>query len=255
MTSDIGSDIFRISVFDGKAFSECDDRLIREIPLAVYLNDRKVITIACAGLHIEELAVGFLRSEGILRTRADIVSVEVHPGRTRVSIRTMEGREMPGDETVADRCLASSGARGIGYPVQQSPNEPLSGKVSLAPEVVLDLMKRFLEQACLHEVTGGTHAAALARNGELLAVREDIGRHNAIDMLGGYALLHDMDCRDAVIFRTGRVSSEIVLKIWRLAVPLVCSLSVPTTEAVEIARRAGITLIGSIRRGRMKIYS
>ena len=89
-------------------------------------------------------------------------------------------------------------------------------------------MERFLGQACLHEETGGTHAAALARNGKILVVREDIGRHNTIDMLGGYALLHGVDCRDAVILRTGRVSSEIVHKIRRLGVPLVCSLSVPT---------------------------
>jgi FdhD protein len=121
--------------------------------------------------------------------------------------------------------------------------------------VVFDLMERFLRQARLHEETGGTHAAALARNGEILVVREDIGRHNTIDMLGGYALLHGVDCRDAVILRTGRVSSEIVHKIWRLGVPLVCSLSVPTTQAAEMARGAGMTLIGSVRRGRMKIYS
>jgi len=255
MTEDGGIDLFRISVYDGKTFSEHDERLVCEIPLEVHVNDRKVITIACAGLHVEELAVGFLRSEGVLRTRDDIVAVEVHPGRTSVKIRTVEGREMLNPEREADRSLASSGARGLGSPMQRCPEEPLSGKVSLAPEAVLDLMERFLGKACLHEETGGTHAAALVWNGEILAVREDIGRHNTIDMLGGYALLHDMDCRDAVIFRTGRVSSEIVLKIWRLGVPLVCSLSVPTTEAVEITRRAGMTLIGSIRRGRMKIYS
>jgi FdhD protein len=240
---------FRIFVYDGKGFSEQDERLVREIPLEVHLNDRKVVTIACAGLHVEELAVGFLRSEGFLRTRDDVAAVEVSPDRTQVRIRMAVGREIP--DPAADRTLASSGARGFGG----APGNPLSGGISLAPEAVLDLMERFLVQARLHEETGGTHAAALARNGEILVVREDIGRHNTIDMLGGYALLQGEDCRDAVILRTGRVSSEIVHKIWRLGVPLVCSLSVPTTQAVEMARGAGMTLIGSVRRGRMKIYS
>jgi FdhD protein len=133
--------------------------------------------------------------------------------------------------------------------------EPAPGRILPAPDEILDLMERFLGQARLHEETGGTHAAALARNGEILVVREDIGRHNAIDMLGGYALLQGVECRDAAIYRTGRVSSEIVHKIRQLGVSLVCSLSVPTTEAVEMARGAGMTLIGSVRRGRMKIYS
>jgi FdhD protein len=248
-------DCFRISDYDGKGFSEKDEHLIREIPLEVYLNDRKVITIACAGLHVDELAVGFLRSEGFLRMREDVQAVEVSPDRKQVKIRTAAGREIPNPETAAGRTLASSGARGFGRPVEESSAEPLLAGVSLAPEVVFDLMERFLRQARLHEETGGTHAAALARNGEILVVREDIGRHNTIDMLGGYALLHGVDCRDAVILRTGRVSSEIVHKIRRLGVPLVCSLSVPTTQAVEMARGAGMTLIGSVRRGRMKIYS
>lgn len=255
MRSDGGGDRFRISVYDGKGFSEKEERLIREIPLAVYLNGRKVITIACAGLHVDELAVGFLRAEGFLRTREDVETVEVSPDRMAVRIRTATGREIPDPDAAADRTLASSGARGFGRTVEECQEEPAPGRILPAPEGILALMDRFLGQASLHEETGGTHAAALARNGEILVVREDIGRHNVIDMLGGYALLQEVDCRDAAIFRTGRVSSEIVHKIRRLGVPLVCSLSVPTTEAVEMARGAGITLIGSVRRGRMKIYS
>ena len=254
MSSGGNGDCFRISVYDGKGFSEKEERLIREIPLAVHLNGRKVITIACAGLHVEELAVGFCRSEGFLRTRADVEAVEVSPDGTAVRIRTAAALKIPDPDSAAVRTLASSGARGFGGPEAEPPAAPVSGGVSLAPEAVLDLMDRFLGQACLHEETGGTHAAALVRNGEILVVREDIGRHNAIDMLGGYALLQGVECRDAVILRTGRVSSEIVHKIRQLGVPLVCSLSVPTTQAVMMAKEAGIKLIGSIRRGRMKIY-
>jgi FdhD protein len=249
-----GSDRFRISVYDGKGFSERDERLIREISLVVYLNGRRVITIACAGLYVDELSVGFLRSEGFLTMQEDVAAVEVSPDRTEVRIRTVAGCEIPDPETEAGRTLASSGARGFMLPLEEFP-AALPGGVSLAPDAVLDLMERFLMQARLHEETGGTHAAALARNGEILVVREDIGRHNTIDMLGGYALLHGVDCHDAVILRTGRVSSEIVHKIRRLGVRLVCSLSVPTTQAVEMARGSGMTLIGSVRQGRMKIYS
>ena len=122
MISKNGSgECFRISVYDGNGFSEQDERLIREIPLAVHLNDRKVITIACAGLYVDELAVGFLRSEGFLRTREDVAAVEVSPDRTRVRIRTAAGTEIPDPETAAGRTLASSGARGFGRPVTGIP--------------------------------------------------------------------------------------------------------------------------------------
>ncbi|MDD5099446.1 MAG: formate dehydrogenase accessory sulfurtransferase FdhD [Syntrophales bacterium] len=254
MSSESGSHgCFRISVYDGQGFSDREERIIREIPLEICLDERKIITIACAGIYLEELAVGFLRSEGFLRTQRDIRAVEVSSDRTRVRIRTVAGREIKGPTAVTT--LGSGGAFGFSRQGMEPRGESLTDRLTFAPEELLGLMERFLAQARLHEETGGTHAAALARNGEILAAREDIGRHNTIDMLGGYALLQGMDCRDAVILRTGRVSSEIVHKIQRLGVQVFCSLSVPTTQAVEMAREAGMTLIGSARRGRMKIYS
>jgi FdhD protein len=223
------------------------------VSLAVFLDGRRVITIACAGLHVDELAVGFLRAEGFLTSPEDMAGLTVSPDGAEVRITTRAGRGMPPPEA-GDRTLASSGARGFGRGAVGMAPLPAAG-APLPPELILALMDRFLAQARLHEQTGGTHAAALAADGELLVVREDIGRHNAIDMLGGYALLRGMDCREALILRTGRVSAEIVHKIGNLGVPLVCSLSVPTTQAVAMAQQAGMTLIGSIRHGRMVIYT
>ncbi len=252
MTATREWDVSRISAYEGGKFVSQNDRLVREIPLDVYLDRRRLVTIACAGLHVEELAVGFLRSEGMLRGRDDLAAVEVSPDRKQVWIQTSTGWDKP--DPAAVKVLASSGSLGSGTPPGGQAGGPVTDWISLSPETILDLMERFLLQARLHEETGGTHAAALVRNGEILIIREDIGRHNAMDMLGGYALLHGLDCSDIAIFRTGRVSSEIVQKAWRLGVPLVCSLSVPTTQAVEMARQAGMTLVGAVRQGRMKIY-
>jgi len=108
----------------------------------------------------------------------------------------------------------------------------------------------------MHRETGALHAAGFFVPGTgLLSLREDIGRHNAIDMLSGYALLQGMDCADKMVFRTGRVSAEIVGKLWNMGIQLVASLSVPTSEAVRLASGAGMTLVGSVRGGRMKIYT
>jgi FdhD protein len=118
----------------------------------------------------------------------------------------------------------------------------------------LALVESLIDLSRLHGVTGGTHSAALAHGDSIIVLREDIGRHNTIDMLGGYALLNEMDCSDKVIVRTGRVSLEIVNKVWNLGIPILISLSVPTTTAVHASMEAGITLIGSLRGGKMNVY-
>jgi FdhD protein len=256
MTSGIeGSGLRSVFSFVEKGWTEGEDRIIREIPLEIHLNGRKIVTIACTGLHVEELAVGFLRSEGLIRTREDLAGVEVHPDRRQVRIRTIRGSEGKVQEEPTERTLASSGARSAGVPATVVPGEAVESDLVISPQEILRLMEQFLALAGLHEETGGTHAAALAREGEILVVREDIGRHNTIDMLAGHCLLNGLDCRGMAVFRSGRVSSEIVQKIRVLGAPVVVSLSVPTTLAVDMARTAGITLVGSVRGGRMKIYS
>jgi len=250
-----GSETLRVLSYDGERVVEDDERIIREIPLEVHLNGRRVITIACTGMHVEELAVGFLASEGVLRSRADLSALEVSDDGREVRIRTSEVEGRPEPPVAPGRTVASSGARGMGLAPEAESVEAVPAGVRVSPGQIQDLMRRFLELASLHDETGGTHAAALVREGDILAVRQDIGRHNTIDMLGGYALLNGQNCRGAMILRTGRVSSEIVHKVRLLGVSLVASLSVPTTLAVQMAREAGITLVGSVRGGRMKIYS
>lgn len=250
-----GSETLRALSYDGRRLLETEERIVRELPLEVHLNGRRVITIACAGMHVEELAVGFLVSEGVLRNRADLSSLEVSEDGREVRVRTAEAEGRPEPSVTPERTVASSGAGGMGLAPRGEPVGAVPAGVRISPGQIQDLMRRFLDLASLHDETGGTHAAALVRDGDILAVRQDIGRHNAIDMLGGYALLNGLDCRGAMILRTGRVSSEIVQKVRLLGVSLVASLSVPTTLAVQMARETGITLIGSVRSGRMKIYS
>jgi FdhD protein len=250
-----GREFRAILLHDGKALVESEAPIIREIPLEIHLNGRRVVTIACTGIHVEELAAGFLRSEGLLRNREEIKRLTVSPDRTRVWIVSSTITECPDPESGSGRTIASSGARSGGRTGADYPPDEGTESIRLSPERIFLLMEQFLAIAGLHEETGGTHAAALVLGGEIRVVREDIGRHNAVDMLGGHALLNGLDCRGAVIFRTGRVSSEIVHKVRQLGIRMIVSLSVPTTVAVDVAKEAGITLVGSVRGGRMKIYS
>ena len=248
------TEIKEVRQFKDGVFSREDKEIIREIHLEITLNTKKIAVIACSGRYAAELAVGFLRSEGLISSRDEIEKIEIADAEHRVHVQTRKPvlLTMPSHKTIA-----SSGARGTGAG-QGLSRRPIRESVSIHinPEQVSRIMDDFLSMASLHDSTGGTHGAALADgSGEIIAVREDIGRHNTIDMLGGYTMLNGMDLSDKTIVRTGRVSSEIVHKVWRLGVPVVISISVPTTMAIELAEEAGITLIGSVRGGKFIIYT
>lgn len=246
----------KVFVFKGDGFSEESAPVIQEVSLRICLNGCEMVTIACNGNYVGELAVGFLRSEGFIKAASDIQDIEISDDNKLVHIVTGQdvSRRMP--EPYAPDTIESSGARSWRKEGGAPYREDLSARrVFITAKNMFDLMERFVDVSRLHQVTGGTHSAALTDGDRILAVREDIGRHNTIDMLGGYALLNGVDCSDKVIVRTGRISAEIVYKVWNLSVPVMISLSVPTSMAVHLCKKAGITLIGSARGRTMNVYS
>ena len=127
----------------------------------------------------------------------------------------------------------------------------------LAPELLYGLPDRLREAQGLFAVTGGLHAAALFdAAGRLIAVREDVGRHNALDKLVGWALLEDrLPLHGHLVLVSGRSSYEILQKCLVAGVPVVCSVSAPSSLAVELALRFGVTLVGFLRGDRFNVYS
>jgi len=224
--------------------------VIQESRLYLSINGAFYASLDCAGIHLEELAVGFLKSEQIISSAQEILKTEIDPDHHRVNIILKKKKSIP--RTL--KTIASSGARGkILLEKIDRPVSPDGGKIK--PAVVLSFMHHLLTHSRLHNQTGGTHCSALALSGKIIALREDIGRHNTIDMLGGYALLKNLNLAEAAILTTGRISSEIVYKVWNLGVRIIISHSAPTAKAIELSRKAGITLIGYVRDGKMNIYS
>ncbi|MFA5182606.1 MAG: formate dehydrogenase accessory sulfurtransferase FdhD [Syntrophales bacterium] len=268
-----------VRVFTGTSWQAAVADVVREVHLEVHLNGRKMIAIACTGIHTEELAVGWLRGEGIIRTAREIEAVEV--GREGMSIHVHTRPALTGFFDDGGTIISSSGARSAVPGIKRSGREErLSGTKPMASEMgtgegrnleamkslaigtetipparIFMLMEDLVAAACIHNLSRGTHGAALADSSDIFVTREDIGRHNCLDMLSGYTLLHDIDGADKVILRTGRVSSEIVHKVWRMGIPVVLSLSVPTALAISLAGQAGITLVGAIRAPSLTVYT
>ena len=240
---------FDIRMYDGEKLSSKVSDIIREIPVEIILNDKRVVTIACAGIHLKELAVGFLRSEGMIESLEDIEEINVSDEKGRVHISTISGDKPP----LSIKTIASSGSRG--NRIDEVSMRALESDITLSTDHVLKLMKGLLESSKIHSATHGTHCSALADGDGILVSREDIGRHNTVDMLGGYLLLAGIDCSDKIIVTTGRVSSEIVAKVWKMGIPVIISHSAPTSRAITLSEDAGITVIGYVKGRKMRVYS
>jgi FdhD protein len=249
-----GLEKFTIMAYDGRTAGRAVADIITETSLEIIFNDRRVVTLACTGNHGEELAVGYLKSEGLIGTRDDIDRSEVCPGACSVRIYSAKASSVELLYGQAGLTIASSGARGTsrGRVLQPFPgdNRPLvpAGKA-------IALVDDLLRSARLHEATHGTHCSALAGVEGIVVSREDIGRHNTLDMLGGYILLHRIDCTEKIVLTTGRISTEMVTKVWNMGVPVIISHSAPTTKACRLAVEAGMTLIGYVRGGTMNVYA
>jgi FdhD protein len=258
-------------VEDGRARVR-PDSLATEEPMEIRVisggaRQTVAVTMRTPGADFE-LAAGFLYGEGIVTSPEDIKrisycvdpDVDAEQQYNIVNVELRAGREY--DLRPLERHFYTSSACGVcgkasleqlelrGCPVV--PPGP-----QLAPEKVYALPEKLREAQGLFDATGGLHAAALFdANGELVALREDVGRHNATDKLVGWALLEGrLPLSDHAVMVSGRSSYEILQKCLTAGVPIVCAISAPSSLAVDVARRFNITLVGFLRGNRFNVYS
>jgi FdhD protein len=256
-------------VQEGKA-QAVPDELATEEPLEIrLLTDTGVrpiaVTMRTPG-NDEELARGFLFGEGILRERTDVVDIRRpidRAGRGEPHILIVQLREgMDPNLRSLDRHFFTSSACGV---CGKAGIEALllvktttaSSDFVVEPEVLYSLPDKLASRQSIFKSTGGLHAAGLyTSDGEQLAVREDIGRHNAVDKLVGWALDEGrLPLTNSIVMVSGRASYEILQKCLMADVSVVCAISAPSSLAVSLARQFDITLIGFLREQRMNVYS
>jgi FdhD protein len=238
------------------------DELAPEEPLEIRVRGRAVsVTMRTPG-HDAELAAGFLLSEGIVRGKDDVLRVEPC-GRNEDGnlLNVVLAPEVPVDfERLTRHVFASSSCGLCGKATIEAvrttfPPVESDVRVDAATLVRLPEVMRAAQPA--FDQTGGVHAAALFDvAGKLIVLREDVGRHNAVDKVLGFALLNGLLPLDRhVLLVSGRSSFEIMQKALAGHVPVVAAVSAPSSLAVEFARESGQTLVGFLRAGRMNVYS
>ena len=262
----------RVRVVQGGKMRVRPDTLATEEPMEIRLltgggRQTVAVTMRTPGADFE-LAAGFLYGEGIVKSSDDIAKIsycvdsdlDAAQQYNIVNVELRGGREF--DLRPLERHFYTTSACGVCGKASLEQLELRGCSVMLAgPEVPVEtinaLPEKLREAQGLFDATGGLHAAALFDDkGELLALREDVGRHNATDKLVGWALLEGrLPLSDHVVMVSGRSSFEILQKCLAAGVPFVCAISAPSSLAVDVAREFGMTLIGFLRGGRFNVYA
>ncbi|MEV7751908.1 formate dehydrogenase accessory sulfurtransferase FdhD [Streptomyces griseofuscus] len=246
------------------------DTLVAEEPLEIRLNGKPLaITMRTPGDDFA-LAAGFLVSEGVLAAASDLQNIVYCAGAIAdgsntynvVDVRTAPGVSLP-DFTLERNVYTSSSCGLCGkasldavrtttrWPIADSP------RLRVTPALLSGLPERLREAQRVFDRTGGLHAAALfTEDGKLLDIKEDVGRHNAVDKLVGRALQNgELPLSRTVLLVSGRASFELAQKAVMAGIPLLAAVSAPSSLAVDLAAETGLTLVGFLRGGSMNVYA
>lgn len=238
---------------------ELQDWVADEVPVALEFNGISHAVMLATPLDLEDFALGFSLSEGLLQSPDQLYGVEEESSELGITLhcdiaaeafaRLKERRRSMSGRTGCGLC----GTESLAHVARDLPVLP-QGRV-LGREAIAHAMAQFFERQTLQQATGAVHAAAwCSAEGELKWLREDVGRHNALDKLIGALARHGVDAATGFIAVTSRASFEMVQKTASIGVPLLAAVSAPTSFAVATAERAGMTLVGFARDQDLVVY-
>jgi len=241
-------------VLTGDSITSAQDLLAVEEPLQIRVNGRDLsITMRTPG-HDRELAAGFLYTEGILKTRADVVSIE--SGENSVALTLADGV----DAGTSRNFYTTSSCGVCGKASIDSLHASgcsMLPHLRISREIIHGLPEKLRAAQSVFDHTGGLHGAAIFDTaGNIEVVREDVGRHNAVDKLIGAAFLNgSLPLDGRILLLSGRASFELIQKAVMAGIPVVAAVGAPSSLAVQTALRFGMTLVGFVRDGRFNVYS
>jgi len=253
---DNGTEKISILKLSERGGSSIEDVVAKEFPLTIILNNQELVTLLCSPTNLKYLAVGFLFSEGLLKSKDEIKKILVDDRRGVVRVET-EGDEELAGHALFKRFITSGCGRGVSFysAADAQGQVRVESRLEISTLEVLALVNEFQHHSQIYRATGGVHSAALCDTTNIIVFSEDIGRHNAIDKIFGECLLNDITTDDHIIITSGRISSEILLKVARRNVPIIVSKSAPTSLGVRLADDLGLTLVGFVRGKRMNVYT
>jgi FdhD protein len=235
--------------------SKITTSVVIERPLTIFLNSQEIVTVMTVGDYPDMLAVGFLLNQNMLRVDDEIISIDFDDDLDVVIVRTK--RETNFEQQLKKKTLTSGCAQGTVFGDLMEKFE----KISIGSSAILKttwlyaLSQKINSTPSLYLKVGAIHGCVLCKEDQPLIYMEDVGRHNAIDKIAGYMFLNKISAKDKVFYTTGRLTSEMVIKTVQMGIPILISRSGFTAWGVELAKEAGLTLIGRAKGRRFTALS
>jgi FdhD protein len=221
--------------------------VVTERPLTLFLNAREIVTMMTIGDRPDLLAVGYLLNQNMLKGDDEITAVEYEEDISTVVVRTR--RQTNFEDKLKKKIQTSGCAQGtvFGDLMEEFDKVALSPSAKVKTSWLYQLTKKINTAPSLYLKAGAIHGCVLAREDKPLLYMEDVGRHNAVDKIAGYMFLNGIEPEDKIFYTTGRLTSEMVIKTVKMRIPVLVSRSGFTAWGVELAKKAGLTLIGRAR--------
>jgi FdhD protein len=221
-----------------------DTAVVMERPLTLFLNGREIVTMMTIGDHPDYLAVGYLLNQNMLRADDHITGIDYDEELETVVVRT--DRETDFEDRLKKKTLTSGCAQGtvFGDLMEKFDEVRLDPNAVLRTSWLYALTRKINTVPSLYLAAGAIHGCVLCEEDRPLIYMEDVGRHNAIDKIAGYMHRHHISPAGKIFYTTGRLTSEMVIKTVQMGIPILISRSGFTAWGVDLARQAGLTLIG-----------
>lgn len=218
-----------------------------ERPLTLFLNSREIVTMMTIGDHPEYLAVGYLRNQNMLREDDEITAIDYDDDINTIVVRTATDTDF--EDKLRKKTLTSGCAQGtvFGDVMETFETAHLPQDVELRTSRLYPLLKAINMAPSLYLKAGAIHGCVLCAHDRPMVYMEDVGRHNAVDKIAGWMFMEGVPGADKIFYTTGRLTSEMVIKTVQMGIPILVSRSGFTAWGVELARKAGVILIGRAR--------
>jgi FdhD protein len=247
MMDTVGKRIVRRHV--GEAVEHFEDSLALEQKIRIAINGRDALSVYATPAMVRELVVGLVMTEGIIQGAwcADRIGIEY--GEEILVNIPAEGEVVLEGRTITSGCVG-----GVTFDRKRR-SGPIIDPLVVTRRQLRDVYRDFQSRSELYRLTGCIHSAALSDGKTILCVAEDIGRHNAVDKVIGYAILETIPFSGTILMASGRISSEIASKCARWGIPMLVTRTAPTHLAVRIAEESGVTVVGFMRGDRFTVYA